>query len=283
MWRSVQTWRGIALIGTISAVALWLAASGQLVLYIHPRYVLFTALMAVLALVLIVAAIAARAIGSRRDALPSVPDRGDLLAHGDDHDTAHGTAHGDAHDHDHGPLPRRRERALGLTAAAIAGVFVLGMVLLPPATLSTATVQQRQINATAADVQAFDEAQSADAAAVARFTVREWAGILRQTTDLGFFAGKPVTDLVGFVSPDADDPENVFYVSRFSITCCAVDAQPLGVPVHLPGWQEQFPLDSWVSVSGDFVANPSAASRQPILIEPSGVEAVQQPREPYLF
>jgi len=279
MWRSVQTWRGIALIGTISAVALWLAASGQLVLYIHPRYVLFTAAMAVVALVLIVAAIAARAVERRQEALPLPPDRVDLLAHGDDHDTAHG----DAHDHDHGPLPRRRERALGLTAAAIAGVFVLGMVLLPPATLSTATVQQRQINATAADVQAFDEAQSADAAAVARFTVREWAGILRQTTDLGFFADKPVTGLVGFVSPDSDDPENVFYVSRFAITCCAVDAQPLGVPVHLPGWQEQFPLDSWVSVSGDFVSNPSAASRQPIVIEPSGVEAVQQPREPYLF
>ncbi|WAB81615.1 TIGR03943 family protein [Microcella daejeonensis] len=277
MWRSVQTWRGIALIGTISAVALWLAASGQLVLYIHPRYVLFTVAMAIVALVLVVAAIAARAVVQRRDALQRPPGSVDLLAAHD------GQGHDHAEPHDHDPLPRRRERALGLTAAGVAGLFVLGMVLLPPATLSTATAEQREINATAADVQALDEAQNADAAAVARFTVREWAGILRQTSDLGFFADKPVTDLVGFVSPDADDPENVFYVSRFSITCCAVDAQPLGVPVHLPGWQEQFPVDSWVSVSGEFVSNPSAQSLQPIVIEPSGVEAVEQPREPYLF
>lgn len=277
MWRSVQAWRGIALIGAISAVALWLAASGQLVLYIHPRYVLFTVAMAVIALVLVLAAIAARAVGQRRDAVRRPSGTVDLLA-------APVDGHDHAHDHhDHEPLPRRRERALGLTAAGIAGLFVIGMVVLPPATLSTATAEQREINATAADVQALDEAQSADAAAVARFTVREWAGILRQTTDLGFFADKPVTGLLGFVSPDGDDPENVFYVSRFSITCCAVDAQPLGVPVHLPGWQEQFPIDSWVEVSGDFVANPSAQSRQPIVIEPTGVEAVEQPREPYLF
>ena len=277
MWRSVQAWRGIALIGTISAVALWLAASGQLVLYIHPRYVLFTVSMAVIALVLVVAAVAARAVGQRRDAVRRPSGIVDLVA-------APAADHGHAHDHDdHEPLPRRRERALGLTAAGLAGLFVVGMVVLPPATLSTATAEQREINATAADVQALDEAQSADAAAVARFTVREWAGILRQTTDLGFFADKPVTGLLGFVSPDADDPENVFYISRFSITCCAVDAQPLGVPVHLPGWQEQYPVDSWVQVSGAFVSNPSAESRQPIVIEPSGVEAVEQPREPYLF
>jgi len=157
------------------------------------------------------------------------------------------------------------------------------MLVLPPATLSQATAQQRQINATAADLDALDAAADADDAAVARFTVREWAGILRQTSDLSFFADKPVTELVGFVAPDPDDPENVFYVSRFVITCCAVDAQPLGVPVHLPGWQDRFAVDSWVSVTGEFVANPSPDSAQPLVVEPDAVEAVEQPREPYLF
>ena len=250
MWSSVQRWRGVALIGAIAAVAIWLAVTGQLVLYIHPRYIVFTVVMAAIALVLVVAAVASAA--SRRARDPEAP-------------------------------ASRRERVTGLLAAATAGVFVIGMLVLPPATLSQATAQQRQINATAADLDALDEAASADEAAVARFTVRDWSGILRQTSDLSFFADKPVTDLVGFVAPDPDAPEDVFYVSRFVITCCAVDAQPLGVPVHLPGWQERFAVDSWVSVSGSFVANPSEASQQPLVVEPDAVEAVEQPSEPYLF
>jgi putative membrane protein len=251
MWSSVQRWRGVALIGATSCVALWLAATGQLVLYIHPRYVIFTVSMAALALVLAVAAVA----------LP--PRRVD--------------------DHDDSEPPSIRERLLGLGAAALAGAFVIGMLVIPPATLTSATAQQRQINATAADLGALETASTADDATVARFSVREWAGILRQTNDLAFFAQKPVTDLVGFVSEDPDDPENVFYVSRFVITCCAVDAQPLGVPVYSPGWQQRFPVDSWVSVTGRFAVNPSPTSLQPLVVIPDGVEAVQQPREPYLF
>jgi putative membrane protein len=260
MWSSVQRWRGVALIGATSSVALWLAASGQLVLYIHPRYVIFTVSMASLALVLSVAAIA-------------FPPR-----RANDHDD-----HADHGYHDDVSLLSHRERALGLGAAAIAGAFVIGMLVIPPATLTSATAQQRQINATAADLSALETASEADEATVARFSVREWAGILRQTNDLAFFAQKPVTELVGFVTEDPDDPDNVFYVSRFVITCCAVDAQPLGVPVHKPGWKQEFPVDSWVSVTGRFAPNPSSSSLQPLVVIPDAIEAVQQPREPYLF
>ena len=83
--------------------------------------------------------------------------------------------------------------------------------------------------------------------------------------------------------PDPDDPQNVFYVARFVITCCAVDAQPVGVPVYQPGWQEQHPVDSWVQVAGRFAATPSAASAQPIAIVPTSVTSVDQPAEPYVY
>lgn len=158
------------------------------------------------------------------------------------------------------------------------------MVVVPPATLSTATAEQRAINASAAsDAEAFEAATTADAEQVARFTVREWATILRQTSDLSFFADKPVTELVGFVTPDTSDPDNVFYVSRFTVTCCAVDAQPLGVPVYLPGWSDEFAVDDWVSIDGEFGSNPSSDSDQPVVILPAEVTPIELPREPYLF
>lgn len=250
LWRRVQRWRGVVIIGTMAAITLWLAVSGQLVLYIHPRYIVFTVTMSIIAVVLSVLA-----VSSRRQ-----------------------------HDDEHGAPPERRERMLGLTAAAIAGVFTLGMVVIPPATLSTATAQQREVNATAStDSASLEQASTADAEAIARFTVREWSSVLRQTSDLGFFEGKPATALLGFVTPDTDDPDNMFYVSRFVVTCCAVDAQPLGVPVHLPGWQASFAEGTWVEVSGPFASNPSRTSSQPIVLIPESVEAVEQPREPYLF
>jgi uncharacterized repeat protein (TIGR03943 family) len=227
----VQRWRGVAIIGTMAAITLWLAYSGRLVLYIHPRYVVFTVIMSVIAVVLSVLAVTTRR----------------------DHD-------------DEAPAPRR-ERMLGLTAAAIAGLFTLGMVVIPPATLSTATAEQREVNATASTNTAdLERASTADAEAIARFTVREWSSVLRQTSDLAFFADKPASALLGFVTPDSDDPDNMFYVSRFVVTCCAVDAQPLGVPVYLPGWQSTLEAGSWIEVSGPFASNPSRSSTQAIVI-----------------
>lgn len=246
----MQRWRGVAIIGTMAAVTLWLAYSGQLVLYIHPRYIVFTVSMAGIAVVASLLAVAGRRV----------------------------------HDDEHGAPPSRRERMLALTASGIAGVFTLGLVLLPPATLSTATAQQREVNATASDdAEALAAATTADAATVASFTVREWSAILRQTSDLDFYADRPATALLGFVVPDDDDPENLFYVSRFAVTCCAVDAQPLGVPVYLPGWAAQHPADTWVEISGSFGSNPSRVSTEPIVLIPDSVDVVEQPREPYLF
>jgi putative membrane protein len=67
------------------------------------------------------------------------------------------------------------------------------------------------------------------------------------------------------------------------VTCCAVDAQPLGVPVYLPGWSSTFSSDDWVSVDGSFASNPSSTSLQPVAIVPDTVTPIEQPREPYLF
>lgn len=66
MWRSVQRWRGLVIIGAMAAVTLWLAASGQLALYIHPRYNLFTVLMAIIAVVVVAAPWSAAATTTMR-------------------------------------------------------------------------------------------------------------------------------------------------------------------------------------------------------------------------
>ena len=67
------------------------------------------------------------------------------------------------------------------------------------------------------------------------------------------------------------------------MTCCAVDAQPTGVPVYLPNWAETLTIDQWVRVTGEFGTNASRESKQGIVLKPIDVTIVEQPSEPYLY
>jgi putative membrane protein len=247
--RFVQRWRGVALMSVVVVATIWLAVSGQLILYIHPRYVVFTVIMAVVALVFVAASAFLR------------------------------------EPHDHDAPPTKRQNVVSGAAAVLSLVIAVGIIVVPPATLTSATLEQRAINDAGFSGdrgQTVEAAASTTDAAFAKFTVLDWSSLLRQTSELSFFSGKPV-DVVGFVSADPDDPDNMFFVSRFVVTCCAVDAQPVGVAVYSPNWADDLASDQWVRVTGGFATNPSSSSEQDIALVPDSVTVVEQPGEPYLY
>lgn len=241
----------MALVALAVVATLWLAISGQLLLYIHPRYLVFTVAMALVAAVLLLASVLRR--HHHDDELVEVP-------------------------------AGRRARLASIAGLVLAAALGVGMVALPPATLTSATAGQRDMNAAALDLGQQDAAALAGATTVASesFDIADWASLLRQTSDPGFYADKPLL-VSGFIVPDPDDPENVFYVSRFLVTCCAVDAQPLGVPVHQPGWASAYAADDWVEVAGIFTLNPSRSSTQALAVSPASITPIDQPSDPYLF
>ena len=250
-------WQGIALYVAALVSTVWLAVTNQLILYIHPRYIVFTVIMTVMGLVLVIAS------------FWRSPDQ----------------EHHHHHDHDHeDAAPRGHRRVISVVGTVLTLVVAIALVVVPPATLTTATADQRVINSTQAGsgTKTVDSAASAPAGAFARFTVLDWSSLLRQTTDPSFYRDR-AANVVGFITRDADDPQNVFYVSRFVITCCAVDAQPVGVPVFLPNWPNRFAADHWVKVSGSFETNPSTKSQQSIALVPTATTKVDQPSEPYLY
>ena len=253
----LTTWRGPVFIAVSSAMILWLYFSGQLSLYIHPRYHLFTAVMSVIA-------VAGVLLGLGYASRPADAD----------HD----------HDHDDEFAPSGPGgRAAFWASTVLSAATVATLVILPPATLGSVTVDNRAINQSGLgdSEAALAAAKQGDQAAFAAFTVREWAAILRQTQDPAFFRGKPV-DVLGFVSADPDN-DDVFFVTRFVVSCCSVDAQPVGVPVTLPGWQDTWSAESWVQVSGEFVVNPNLDQSHPLVVRPENIQPAEQPREPYLF
>lgn len=261
--RLLDRWLGVmlSLIGVVAT--LWLGFTGQLALYIHPRYFLFTIIMAVIAAVLALAAFALVPHALVPQAL-----------HGHGHDHAGGSGHDDA-----GKRRRRRLGAAGSTL--IVAAAVAGLLILPPATLSTATVNQRDLNG-AASTLSRDEAIELVGADYTTFTMKDWVSLLRQGAGQEFLAGKTAT-VTGFVTPDKSDPENVFFTARFVLTCCAVDARPIGLPVYSPGWQDRFETDSWVTVSGGFETNPSQISGEALVMVPDSITAVPEPDSPYVY
>jgi putative membrane protein len=271
--RNLQYWRGVVLIGSISGLILVFWFSGQLSFFIHPRYNLFTVVMTSVAVVLsVMALVISSKVRRKTGATESLggPD-------------PHGHDHGDDGNAGVEVPTTRLGRITAVSAAAVSAMALAALVILPPATLSTVTVENRAINQAAlGDTRAaFASAQTGDAETFLSFTVREWAGILRQTQDPAFFQGKPV-DVVGFVVQDRENP-GTFFVTRFVVSCCSVDAQPVGVPVYEPGFDERFAPESWVRVVGEFVINPDPSSSHPLVLRPFEIIPTEQPRDPYLF
>jgi putative membrane protein len=240
---SLATYLSIMLFNVYTLI---LYRNEQLILYIHPRYVTFTVLLNVLSLVVCAAGsvLSARRMGSGVVALrwPWRP-----------------------------PL-----------SVLVAGLVLAAAYALPARTLSSDTADQRSANFNDAGVQPSGTGNTLALFEVdtAQLGIPDWVSAFNMKTSAGFYEGKKV-DVVGFVFRPEGTPEDVFYVSRFRLTCCAVDAQPLGLPVYSPGWREGFEEDSWVHVTGAFTETDQDIA-EPAIIAPESIEPTDQPEMPYV-
>ena len=251
-------WRGILLATLLTVATIWLALTGRLGLYIHPRYFVFTVIMASIGGVAVLAAYIVR----------------QRLA--------------DAHAHDHDALevddaaPKRGSRMRGALAVAGSVVIVLvaavALVALPPTTLSASLAGDREVNAS---IDVGDDSPVLVGGDTSAFTVKDWAVLIRQGgSDAVLRSANPT--IIGFVVP-IEGRDDAFSVARYSITCCAVDALPFGVTVVMPGWQDQFAEGDWVSASGRFVENPDASAAATWALESTETVAIEEPSDPYVF
>ena len=241
-----MAWRGVFAIGVLTLVTVWLGWQGMLGFYIHPRYNLFTLVMAAIGVSLMAIAF-------------FVPTKGHSHA-------------GHKHAKGHSIM---EWLSLGLVAVVVAIALVL-----PPTTLSSYTAENRSFGTVATSPAADAIDVESMTSGFENLTVRDWASLLIQTQDPSFFRGKPFSAL-GTIT-DSGDPD-VFFLTRFVVTCCAVDAQPVSIPVYYPGWSDEFAVDSWVTVNGGFQVLPQIAEPGNLAVVPGDIVEEEVPREPYLF
>jgi len=113
----------------------------------------------------------------------------------------------------------------------------------------------------------------------ATFSVKDWAALLSQGGPEAVL-GKQV-NLSGYVLDRGK--EDVFFIARLVVSCCAVDAQPIGVPVYRPGWRAEVEPGAWITIEGAFVNNPSRDSQESVAIGVGSLAHIDEPDQPYVF
>jgi uncharacterized repeat protein (TIGR03943 family) len=246
----LRTWGGaaLALVGVIATI--WLAATGRLTLYVHPRYTLLTVIMAVLTLLVLVG-MAAVGVSSAAD---------------------------EDGDHDHVTRMSAFGRLLIWSNGAVVICAALALLVIPPATLSSTARQNREL-VTSGQVLDSTKVAALVGADPTTFSVKDWAALLNQGGPEAVL-GKQV-DLSGYVLDQ--DEDDVFFIARLAVSCCAVDAQPIGVPVYRPGWRDEIEPGTWIAIQGVFVNNPSRDSQEGVAIGVGSLANIEEPDQPYVF
>lgn len=260
-------WRGVLIAVVLVIATVWLAATDRLGLYIHPRYFGFTVAMAAIGGAIVLAAFL-------------VPRRED-----DEHVDGHGAGHGAGHGHAHAAAPPTRRGAWRPLLAVLGSILIVAaaagaLLALPPTTLSATLAGDREVNGsiTVGDGGGSPVLVGGDTSG---FTVKDWAVLIRQGgSDSVLRSASPTIE--GFIVP-VDGTSDAFTITRYSITCCAVDAQPFGVTVLMPGWREGLAEGGWVSATGRFVENPDAGAAAGWVLQADDVVAIDEPSDPYVF
>ncbi|NJN73353.1 MAG: TIGR03943 family protein [Limnothrix sp. RL_2_0] len=120
-------------------------------------------------------------------------------------------------------------------------------------------------------------------------TLLDWIRTLNAYPEPDAYTGQPVK-VSGFVTYLPQLPENYVMVSRFVLTCCAVDAYPVGLPVQLSDELPKPESDSWVEVEGEMITREfelspeeteAGVERRQLVIVANAVNPIPTPKNPY--
>ncbi|AUC61844.1 TIGR03943 family protein [Cyanobacterium sp. HL-69] len=121
-------------------------------------------------------------------------------------------------------------------------------------------------------------------------TIIEWVRTLHVYPEPDTYKGQKA-NITGFVVHLDSLPDDYVYLSRFIITCCAVDAYPVGIPVKLPESRENYPPDTWLTIQGemmtqilpplDATVTDTRREVRHLVLNASEVEIIPTPADPY--
>lgn len=173
----------------------------------------------------------------------------------------------------HRTKPDHSHNEFGLSTLPLLLLLVLAL-LFPARSLTRATVTQRSID-TNAPPSSID-IENVSMGSSKALSIQDWSVLIESGKSASFFNNKPAK-ISGFIY-DAGLGDSTIWIARFILTCCAVDARPIGVPVYIPNWRSSFSENQWLEIEGMFRYQETL---QGLILVPDSVTGIQEPDNPY--
>jgi putative membrane protein len=172
-----------------------------------------------------------------------------------------------------------------LVATALAGFLIAPMVLTSQTALQRGVSESLPI--TRSQPQSFGATTKSEDKSIV-----DWVRTLNAYPEPEAYAGQKVK-VSGFVVHLSHLPDNYLLISRFILTCCAVDAYPVGLPVKLETNRSEYPPDTWLEIEGEMVVEKLALDEQTMSETPSegrqlaiaakSLKKIPTPADPYSY
>ena len=138
----------------------------------------------------------------------------------------------------------------GWSSSLLLGTAILGF-LIAPGVLASQTALQRGITDTLPITRAQPQSFRTSIKPEERSLI-EWVRTLNAYPEPDAYNAQKAK-VKGFVVYPPTLPNNYIFVTRFVLTCCAVDAYPVALPVKLNQSRQAYPQDTWIEVEGETI------------------------------
>lgn len=174
--------------------------------------------------------------------------------------------------------PAKPQRKISLLSIITAGILTLAIVL-PPRPLSSSSATNRATSGPTSTTGRCDKPEPLDGKPV---SMNRWRSTFDDCPNDSFFDGVTI-DVTGFVARDPGGfyDNRYFELSRFVISCCAVDSTPISILVKSPD-AERYRDNQWLQVRGQIKRELSGGKAVYVLTNPT-ITPTTEPANPYEF
>ena len=174
--------------------------------------------------------------------------------------------------------PKKPRRTIPILSIITAGILALAIIL-PPRPLSSSSAANRATSGPTSTTGRCDKPEPLDGKPV---SMNRWRSAFDDCPNDSFFDGVTI-DVTGFVARDPSGfyDNRYFELSRFVISCCAVDSTPISILVKSPD-AERYRNNQWLRLSGQVKRELSGGRAVYVLTNPT-ITPTTEPANPYEF
>ena len=174
--------------------------------------------------------------------------------------------------------PEKPRRKISLLSIITAGILALAIIL-PPRPLSSSSAANRATSGPTSTTGRCEKPEPLDGKPV---SMNRWRNAFDDCPNDSFFDGVTI-DVTGFVARDPSGfyDNRHFELSRFVISCCAVDSTPISILVKASD-AGRYRDNQWLRLSGQVKRELSGGKAVYVLTNPT-ITPTTEPTNPYEF